>query len=326
MAAVDSAFSMLNSLSNVNSYSASLSEWPLDSSRVNLNARGLWICWMSSPRSCPPCWKNWVWPSPTAVTWCLHDRIVPAAPCAPITIYTVIQRNYDPVTGYLQFLCERDVYDFQIFDTCADTPNPYAPLLADALEVQVDPYAAHLYRRGRAGILPVGGFYTSLSRDDIGGLRALWGTNTINTESVDPNSLLVVSTIPTLIVTSNLATLAVATQTNNPAQLQALFPTLQFTSTFLYFSNVVTTNITAYFTNLPGSQAGSPATLEQFVTVTTNPVPIPIYSYAFLNIITNFVYTNFGVAVTNQAGSQGFVTPADGGVRAAIGGQVGSAG
>jgi hypothetical protein len=322
MAAVDSAFSMLNSLSNVNSYSASLSEWPLESSRVNFNAAALDLLDVKS-RVLSTLLEELGLDQPVRWTWCLHDREVPAGAVCPNFEYTVIQRNYDPITGSYSSFVNGTMFDFAIGDTCLDNPNPFAPLLADAVEVQVDPIST-TYTAVAEGILPLGGFYTSLSRDDIGGLRALWGTNVINTESVDPNSLLIVSNIPTLITTSNLTTLMAATQTNNPTQLQALFPTLQFTNQFLYFSNVVTTNITAFFTNLPGSQVGSPATLVQSVTVTINPVPIPIYSYTFLNIITNFVYTNFGVPVTNQPGSQGFVTVLQSVVSAPIGGQVGA--
>ena len=106
-----------------------------------------------------------------------------------------------------------------------------------------------------AGSLADGFFYTGLTRDDMAGLRLLYSSTNVNTETAAPNSTALTGgglTITNLsdeyeLTTSNLTALILASRTNNPAALQALYPGLvissvisNFNGTFTYtFGNVV---------------------------------------------------------------------------------------
>jgi hypothetical protein len=314
-AQVDQAFAILNNLQNVDSYTLGLSEWPLASSRINYGAAAVDMVDL----------KSWVLimmteqlglAEPDRYTYGLHSRgLVPGGKC-PDYEYAVVQRNFDPVTQQYSSYVNGVLYTFTIVEECPFNPNPDAPMDADALRIPVDPAEqAEGLSSVAAGIengllnpngldpTTLGRYYLNFTRDDIGGFRYLWSSNTINTESVDSNSVLQsVPPQPTLIVTSNLAVLENAL-TNNLAGLEALFPTLQITSSpFLYYSNVLATNF-VLFTNYQAC-VGQP--VGCIPPVTTSPVVttnfIPIYGYTFGNLLTNFTYTNNGVLVSNSPG------------------------
>ena len=134
----------------------------------------------------------------------------------------------------------------------------------------------------------LGRYFLGLTRDDVGGLRYLWSSNTINNEMADPNSLLQVPPPqPSLVLTSNLSVLQAAALTNNQAALQALFPTLQITSaTNLGFAFVLTTNIVAVVTPVNGGYYGQMQT-NLVPEITTNllplclPIPLGMWSQIF---------------------------------------------
>jgi hypothetical protein len=181
--------------------------------------------------------------------------------------------------------------------------------VADALSVAVDPeQTADGYSAVAAGVFGglentgvpsyLGRYYLGLTKDDIGGLRYLWSTNTINNEMVEPNSLLQVAPQQaSLIITSNLSVLNATALTNNEAALLAIFPFLQITSTTnLGFAFVFTTNFTTNVTPVLGQPYGTFQT-NVVATVTSN--ALPTYGYTFGNVITNFTFLNGGVLVTN---------------------------
>ena len=95
---------------------------------------------------------------------------------------------------------------------------------------------------------------------------------------------------PQLLFTSNYNTLVSASLTNSPAALQALFPGLIVGSTpvLTYFSNVVSPNVIAYFTNYIGQPYGQPQ-----LVVVTNLVTniVQFYQNTFGNVVTNKTYT-----------------------------------
>jgi hypothetical protein len=69
------------------------------------------------------------------------------------------------------------LYSYQIVETCA------APYEADAVEFQVDPLAFSY--TSVAGLnMFIGGFFTGLTRDDMGGLRYLYRKSNYNTEAL----------------------------------------------------------------------------------------------------------------------------------------------
>lgn len=297
VSAIDGAFSILNNLSNVSSYSSDLNEWTMNSSRLNYRAQALSLLDLKSAALSMMVEEIGL-AQPDRWAWALHDRFpIPGAPC-PNVEYTIIERNFDPVTLQYTPYVNGVLYDYFIIELCGLLPaNPFAPLLADAVETVVDPVqAADSYSAVAAANYHVGTFYTGLTRDDIGGLRYLMATNRMvveGTETNTPSFLVSTTNSQSLIITSNLTTFTAQTRTNNPLALIGLYPTLQILSFSQSFSNAVTTNISAYFTNLSGSVAGSP------------PTPVLVTNFT-TNAVTNFDYV-FGNVVTNQLFSRGFV-------------------
>jgi hypothetical protein len=311
-AQVDAAFAILNSLSNVDAYTPTLSEWPLQSGRVNFDAAQVGMIDVKS-FVLMEMMEQLGLAEPDRYTYCLRDRIA-TGPC-PNFDYNVIQRNYDPVTQVYSSYVNGVLYSFTIIETCADNPNPFANLISDAATVVVDPeqvadsmsaVAAGQFN-GFSSVVSGNGpnidgrYFLGLTRDDVGGLRYLWSSNSINNEMVDPNSLLQAPpSQPSLVVTSNLAVLQAAALTNNQTALQALFPALEITSaTNLGFGFVLTTNIVAVVTPVNGGYYGQMQT-NLVPEVTTN--LLPTFAYTFGNVVTNFTFTNGGVLASNLPG------------------------
>ena len=94
-AQVDAAFAILNSLSNVDAYTPGLSEWPLQSARVNYDAAQVGMIDMKS-FVLMEMMEQLGLAEPDRYAYTLRDRIS-TGPC-PNFAYNVIQRNYDPVT------------------------------------------------------------------------------------------------------------------------------------------------------------------------------------------------------------------------------------
>jgi hypothetical protein len=311
-AQVDAAFAILNSLSNVDAYTPALSEWPLTSSRINYTAAQVGMIDLKS-FVLVEMMEQLGLAEPDRWTFCLRDRDIPAGAICPNYIYNVIQRNFDPVTQNYSTYVNGVLYTFNIIETCTETPDPLLPLVSGTENVPVDPEQVAdgltAVAAGQFGGVPnpnnpnpslLGKYYFGLTRDDIGGLRYLLSSNTIVTEQVVGAALQLPGTVPSIILTSNLAQLNSDALTNNQAALQALYPTLQITSStplgegFVPVTNfVVVTNEPA-----PTSPAGTPPTITTNPVVTT--VPIPTFAYTFGNVLTNFTYTNGGVLVTNS--------------------------
>ena len=124
-------------------------------------------------------------------TWCLRNRWVDAIPS---TNYVVIQRNYDPITR-----TPTDTVNGQKLGyTVLDGPP------ADAYEI--DPaggggfFIGLIQGRSVSSVLSwsVGTSFSSLTYDDVGGLRYLYATNNFNVENL----------LPTVAVTSTAASAA----------------------------------------------------------------------------------------------------------------------
>ena len=115
-------------------------------------------------------------------------------------------------------------------------------------------------------------FYTGLTRDDVAGLRYLLRAGHVHWEDNPANSIVfVTNNAPTglqLLVTSNLTLLAAQSLTNDDATLLGLYPDLAIVpgSTVPSFTNVVTTNLSVYYTNSPcdpGRHAAAPGVRDQ---------------------------------------------------------------
>lgn len=295
--AVEQAIAVFNGLSNMTSYSADLSEFPLESSRKNFKAETLFLLDLKS-ETMSALIEELGLAEPDRYTWTLHNRFNPPGASCPVFIYAVIKRNFDPVTWEPSSYVNGTLYTYNILELCP-TPNR-----ADATEVRVDPTQPGFTAVASLGnIIPFldgaeldegftargigiryGSFYNGLTRDDVGGLRYLLRTNNMNFESVAPNALVFETNFNAqLLVTSNLTLLQAQALTNNAAALAVLYPGLVITSTTNTFVNVWTTNLTAFFTTFPWTPAGT-FTLA-FATNRTLTVQT-LFHHTFANLVT----------------------------------------
>jgi hypothetical protein len=278
--AVNQAFSIFNGLNPMSTYSADLSEVPLRAQNKNYAAQAMFLIDL----------KSWTMnllieslglADPVRYAWTLENRfLLPGTTCPFGETYLVIQRNFDPVIGstlsntkptnYVNGV----FYTYQIIEFCTG-PDPLA--VAAPFELDGNPVAttasavAELPGFGRNFLFsPFGFFYTGLTRDDVGGLRYLLGTNNVNLETAGANTLTFVAdqSSSQLVFPSNLTTLAAQALTNNAATLGALYPNLLITASTNTFVNVQVTNVTAFFTNYPWSHAGAPAQLAFATNIT----------------------------------------------------------
>ncbi|HVU27972.1 MAG TPA: Ig domain-containing protein [Verrucomicrobiae bacterium] len=257
--------------------------------------------------------------------WALHDRsTIPGAtnPCPANMEYIVIQRNFDPITWRPTNSVNGVSYGYTIFEDCGMGPDPQAGFILNPSPSSY-PVTYAIW---------IGSFFDSLTWDDIGGLRYLMTTNNLNMESPPAGSLVTTfnTNATTTITTSNLTTLYLASLTNNPTALQALFPTLEIASvvtnldgTFTYsFANVVTNSYSTTtkvkimtITIAPpiGAPYGSPGVLTTNIggSITTNLVSgdyfiFPTNTCGFEIVKTNATLitssTNLVAVGTNSAG------------------------
>ncbi len=309
---VDKGFAVFNSLSNLTSYSSNLSEWPLNTSRYNHTAFALNLLDVKSMTMSRVANMLGL-AQPERYAFNIHDRYLsPNTTCPSGENYVVVMRNFDPITFVPSSYVDGTLFDYFIEEFCT---SPVPPVYV-SIPFQVDPTAptqiavADGVDASYGSYDPVPGrFFTGLTRDDVGGLRYLMGTNTMNVESVDTNSLLVFTnqSNPQLLVTSNLEIFLEQAATNDAVTLETLYPGLIITATTNYFSNIVTTNITAFLTNPPNAPAGTFVTA--FATNFTTNVGT-LFAHTFANVITNHYYTNGFLTVTVTNFSTPFGAPA----------------
>ncbi len=115
---------------------------------------------------------------PERWTWALRGRALFTAGGVTYTNYTTIQRNYDPITLRPTNAVNGKLYGYQIFD-----PIPQINY-ADAIEYAKDPNDPFTFTSVAGGFLGAGQYYQRLTRDDVGGLRFLFNTNNIVTETL----------------------------------------------------------------------------------------------------------------------------------------------
>ena len=229
-------------------------------------------------------------------TWTLTDRHAVAGnsnACPANIEYSVVQYNFDPVTWAPSSFVDNTLWSYLLPDNCTGNPNPEADAVEITSSIPINfPVASQLQA------FVYGGFYTNLTWDDVGGLKYIYSTNNWNNETPFPGSSMFSTNFnsPQLLFTSNYNTLVSAATTNSPAALQLLFPGLILNPTPpTYFSNVVSANVTAYFTNFIGQPAGQPATLVTVTTYVTNIVQFFLNSFG--NVVTNKSYPNTTYAI-----------------------------
>lgn len=339
-AAVDSAIATFNAVTNVDSYSANLMEEPFTTEHMNYQAQGLGVTDLKS-EVMGLLAEQMGLTQPERYSWTLHDRYLPTGGKCPFDeLYLVVQRNFDPVISGLTQIQYSDyvnntLYTYMIDEFCTG-PNPLAitePFSTDPFVLNytsvaslgvglgVDNFQIITNFGGNAELInavwtatQVGGYYTGLTRDDVGGLRYLLSTNNIQYEDPAPGALMwSVSTnatqqlFPNTLGTTNtfattnggfyyydgqegygdLTAFLEAATTNSPATLELLYPGVivsSYSNTFIYGSNAT---VVSYLTNVPGGVYGEPI----LVTATNyTTVPLEIYYDTFANVFTNHYY------------------------------------
>jgi hypothetical protein len=216
-------------------------------------------------------------------------------------LYLITKRNFEQVPGNADAYepssyVNGTLYSYYILEVCQSPPGPP---LADSIEFQVDPLdyvftaVAGFFDPQltiNSGLPYPGKFYTSLTRDDVMGLRYLMRTNNVNWESPPATAVaFLTNTTPELVFTSNLTEFASLALTNPPAALQTLFPNLVILNASNFLANVWVTNVIPVFTNSPYDPA---SVSNRVVLVTTRTlVAQSQWFYTFGNLF-QVVYTN----------------------------------
>jgi hypothetical protein len=287
VAAIDAAFGVFNSLSNVSAYNndLSLTNFAYGSRRQNWQAQALKLYDLKS-LTMELIIENLGLAQPDRFTWGLHDRfLLPGGTCPQGESYVIVKRNFDPVTGMPSSYVNNTLLSYQIVEICTGT-DP----LGVAKPFSVDPLAdMSTAVAARAGTF--GTFYNGLTVDDVAGLRFLLRTNNAQIEGVGPGTqVATTNATPSLLSGTNLALLAAQSVTNDATTLQGLFPGLIVSSSSSFYSNVYTTTITTNYANFPWDPVGAPAH--------------PVYSTNVIGTPTLFYSNTFGnVFIIGQVGS-----------------------
>ena len=246
-AAIDSALNVLNvTLTNLSSFSPGLEEIPLESKQLNYTAAAFHIFDLKSI-ALQGMVVELCLADPIAYAWTLRNRALITGLACPEYEYTVIQRNFDPVTWDPSAYVNGVLYTYWIDEMC--------PLVDEAVTVptSVDPDALTFTPVARitdifSNFDYYGYYFAGLTRDDVGGLRYLLNTNNIILENAGSGTLTsVTNSTSQLLYTSNLTAFAQLALTNSDAQLAALYPGLVFSAPATNYP-VVITNVTLTLT------------------------------------------------------------------------------
>ena len=313
-AAVDSAFAVMNTLTNADSIQ--VSQFPFHS-QENYGASADLLSDVKS-FTMGEIMQQIGLSEPVRYVWTLHDRFLPAGatcstnPAANGEEYLVVQRNFDPISQNYSSYVNGTLYDYLLFESCGNVnqfpDDVVAGLTIDSLAAPfpvdvaknsidgtytpvaetLDPWVAFEDIRGgdSYGSLANGGFYTGLTYDDVGGFRYLYSTNNVNVEAPGPGAQLEQTNFntQTILETMNLADLLEFSSTNPPAAVQARFPGITINSFSTYQTLVKTYNTVVTLVPLYGAPAGS---AEQVV-VSTNGFTLTTqtnFAYVFGNIV-----------------------------------------
>lgn len=111
-------------------------------------------------------------------TWCIRNRWI--GPGGAPTNYVVISRNFDPITRIPTDTVNGRRLGYVVLD------GLIAPSDCDAIEVDATGFTALSTTVADFATLTFGGSFSSLTYDDVGGIRYLYATNNFNTENLLP--------------------------------------------------------------------------------------------------------------------------------------------
>lgn len=182
-AEVEKAIAILNALPSMDN--VNLASIPLQSQRANFRATALGLYDLKSI-ALSRLVEDLGVADPTRFVFTLRSRFV----VGQTTNYFVIQRNFDPVTFEPTSFINGQLW------TYTSIIDPINPNLAEPLVFTepVDPLAlgglinAPVSSANANSYLLVGGFWTGLTRDDVGALRYLYRSGNVNTETAVTNA------------------------------------------------------------------------------------------------------------------------------------------
>lgn len=187
---VEKAIKIFNDLPPVSQMSADLSEFPLDTRRMNYRANALFVYDMKSWALASLLESLGVAPAERYV-WTIRARAV----VNNVPVYSVIKRNFDPVTFNPSSYVNGALYTYLILQT-------YVTPTWEAVEFEVDPsvpsvtsvsalnmWGGTVQASGIAATLSPGLFFTGLTRDDVGALRYIYRPDNYNVETLMTNAV-----------------------------------------------------------------------------------------------------------------------------------------
>lgn len=178
---VDKAIKILNDLPAFSTMSEDLSEFPLDTQRINYRAAALGLVDMKS-FTLGTLLEQLGLLSGHQYAWTLRNKSnIGDLPC-PFYNYWIVRRNFDPVTWEPTSYINGALYTFALEFVCPPVED-----VQDAAEVAADPLAFNWSAVAENEGYVLGGFYSGLTRDDVGGLRYLYRKNNFNYEPVPNN-------------------------------------------------------------------------------------------------------------------------------------------
>lgn len=251
--AVDRAIRILNAVTNASKMSSNLVEYPTDTTRPNYTAQALGIMDLKS-YTLAVLLEEMGLANPQRFTWTLRNKQT----INNVNFYTVVKRNFDPVTWNYSSFVNGVLYEFAVLD-----PVYIAPVVqyADAVEFRTDglSYGFNAVASGVLddtignSMLQVGSFYTGLTRDDIGGLRYLLLPGNIQYENLPLNSVAGGSSSPWTPIggtnstsTNNVVDLALRGGVDKITFKQVKYDSFVGIGTFLVETNIATDS---YYTN-----------------------------------------------------------------------------
>ncbi len=177
VAAVEAAIQVFNDLPAADAMTPDLSEFPLKTLRINRTSEAAGLLDVKTATAGVLLLQLGL-TAPERYVWTIRSRYVPVA--EPSSIYSVIQRNWDPITRNPSSFINGDLYTYVITQIYAN-PNAW-----EAVQVPVDPSADGIttlagymgfaggFINGNGANLGAGVFFNALTRDDAGGLRHLY--------------------------------------------------------------------------------------------------------------------------------------------------------
>jgi hypothetical protein len=180
---IDKAFAILNALPDADQIDPNA--YPLAAQRINYRAQALQLGDLKS-YALSLLVNQMGLADPTRYVFTLRNRWTTDPP--PATNFFVIQRNFDPITWNYSPYINGQLWTFtSVIDGAAESlavTEPVDPLAVGGLIHA--PVSSGIEGNG---YLLLGGFWTGLTRDDVGGIRYIYRRNNFNLETAATNAL-----------------------------------------------------------------------------------------------------------------------------------------